>query len=86
MKKLTMLCCPVLMVALLLVSNVLAECGHSSPTPCPICASSAAQPQPKSKTKRATQNAGVPSAGFLFLDVLELVLAKSTGLGLERLF
>ena len=86
MRRVTTLVCSTLIALMLLAAAVNGDCGHTGQQPCPICAASTAPPQQKSKAKKATQKQGVRSAGFGFLDIVELVLTKSTGLGLERLF
>jgi hypothetical protein len=86
MRRVTTLVCSTVIALLLVSTTVFGGCGHTGSAPCTICDAQSIVVQPKTKAKKATQKLGVPSAGFGFLDIVELVLAKSTGLGLERLF
>lgn len=87
MKSISSLVGSLLIIIFLIVGTAIADCGHGTPTGqvCLSCETNRVVIQPK-KAGKVTQKAGAASAGIGLLDIVKLVLSKSTGLGLDRLF
>jgi hypothetical protein len=93
MRRIATVVCSLLLVLFMSIGSALSDCGHGLPAPCAQCsaagtgggAATPEQPQ-KKKGRKATQKADVPATGTGFLNALELVLSKTVGLDLGRLF